>query len=70
VNDGLKQAMKAASRLKVSTLRLVNAAIKGATSNRTAGRTAASARARSSGAEQMIKQRRDSLAAYEQAGRA
>jgi len=71
LNDELKQAMKAADRLKVSTLRLINAAIKERDiESRTAGPD------KGVGDPQilevlnkMIKQRQDSLAAYEQAGR-
>ena len=71
VNDELKQAMKAADKLKVSTLRLVNAAIKERDiENRTAGPDSGVSEAQILEVlNKMIKQRQDSLAAYEQAGR-
>ena len=71
VNDELKQAMKAADKLKVSTLRLVNAAIKERDiENRTAGPDSGVGEAQILEVlNKMIKQRQDSLAAYEQAGR-
>ena len=71
VNDELKQAMKAANKLKVSTLRLVNAAIKERDiENRTAGPDSGVGEGQILEVlNKMIKQRQDSLAAYEQAGR-
>ena len=71
VNDELKQAMKAADKLKVSTLRLVNAAIKERDiENRTAGPDSGVGEAQILEVlNKMIKQRQDSLAAYGQAGR-
>ena len=71
VNDELKQAMKAADKLKVSTLRLVNAAIKDRDiENRTAGPDSGVGEAQILEVlNKMIKQRQESLAAYEQAGR-
>jgi uncharacterized protein YqeY len=71
VNDELKQAMKAADKLKVSTLRLVNAAIKERDiENRTAGPDSGVGEGQILEVlNKMIKQRQDSLAAYEQAGR-
>ena len=71
LNDELKQAMKAADKLKVSTLRLVNAAIKERDiENRTAGPDSGVGEAQILEVlNRMIKQRQDSLAAYEQAGR-
>src|SRR5215468_8031662 len=71
LNDELKQAMKAADKLKVSTLRLVNAAIKERDiESRTAGPDSGVGDAQILEVlNKMIKQRRDSLAAYEQAGR-
>jgi uncharacterized protein YqeY len=71
LNDELKQAMKAADKLKVSTLRLVNAAIKERDiENRTAGPDGGVGDAQILEVlNKMIKQRQDSLAAYEQAGR-
>jgi uncharacterized protein len=71
LNDELKQAMKAADKLKVSTLRLVNAAIKERDiENRTAGPDSGVGDPQILEVlNRMIKQRQDSLAAYEQAGR-
>jgi uncharacterized protein len=71
LNDELKQAMKAADKLKVSTLRLVNAAIKERDiESRTAGPDDGIGDAQILEVmNKMIKQRQDSLAAYEQAGR-
>ena len=71
VNDELKQAMKAADKLKVSTLRLVNAAIKERDiENRTAGPDSGVGEAQILEVlNRMIKQRQDSLAAFEEAGR-
>jgi len=71
LNDELKQAMKAADKLKVSTLRLVNAAIKERDiENRTAGPDSGVGDPQILEVlNKMIKQRQDSLAAYEQAGR-
>jgi uncharacterized protein YqeY len=71
INEALKQAMKSGDKLKVSALRLMNAAIKERDiQGRTAGRDAGV------GDQQilevfakMIKQRQESLATYEQAGR-
>ncbi|MET0481890.1 MAG: GatB/YqeY domain-containing protein [Aestuariivirgaceae bacterium] len=71
LNDELKQAMKAADKLKVSTLRLVNAAIKERDiENRTAGPDSGVGDPQILEVlNKMIKQRQDSFAAYEQAGR-
>jgi uncharacterized protein len=71
LNDELKQAMKAADKLKVSTLRLVNAAIKERDiESRTAGPDSGVGDPQILEVlNRMIKQRQDSLAAYEQAGR-
>jgi uncharacterized protein YqeY len=71
LTDELKQAMKAADKLKVSTLRLVNAAIKERDiENRTAGPDSGVGEPQILEVlNKMIKQRQDSLAAYEQAGR-
>jgi uncharacterized protein len=71
LNDELKQAMKAAEKLKVSTLRLVNAAIKERDiESRTAGPDSGVGDAQIIEVlNRMIKQRQDSLAAFEQAGR-
>ena len=71
LNDELKQAMKAAEKLKVSTLRLVNAAIKERDiESRTAGPDSGVGDAQILEVlNRMIKQRQESLAAFEQAGR-
>src|SRR4029453_14384261 len=71
LNDELKQAMKAAEKLKVSTLRLVNAAIKERDiESRTAGPDSGVGDAQIIEVlNRMIKQRQDSLAAFEQGGR-
>lgn len=71
LNDELKQAMKAGEKLKVSTLRLVNAAIKERDiESRTAGPDSGVGDAQILEVlNRMIKQRQDSLAAFEQAGR-
>jgi uncharacterized protein len=71
LNDELKQAMKAAEKLKVSTLRLVNAAIKERDiESRTAGPDSVVGDAQILEVlNRMIKQRQDSLAAFEEAGR-
>ena len=71
LNDELKQAMKAGEKLKVSTLRLVNAAIKERDiESRTAGPDSGVGYAQILEVlNRMIKQRQDSLAAFEQAGR-
>ncbi|QPC41384.1 GatB/YqeY domain-containing protein [Kaustia mangrovi] len=71
VNDALKTAVKAQDRIRVSTLRLINAAIKDRDiQNRTAGRVKGV-----SDDEvldilvKMVKQRRESVQIYEEAGR-
>ncbi len=71
LNDELKQAMKAGEKLKVSTLRLVNAAIKERDiESRTAGPDSGVGDAQILEVlNRMIKQRQDSLAAFEEAGR-
>jgi len=69
INNALKAAMKAADKRRVSTLRLINAEI-------LKRETSAAERLTLSDAEildvmgKMIKQRQESLAIYEQAGRA
>jgi uncharacterized protein YqeY len=66
INDALKTAMKAGDKIRVSTLRLMNAAIKERTAGRDAG---ASDQQLIEVFAKMVKQRQESLAAYEQAGR-
>ena len=69
INSALKEAMKAGAARRVSTLRLINAAI-------LARETSGAERTTLSDAEirdvmgKMIKQRQESLAIYEKAGRA
>ena len=72
INDALKTAMKAGDKRKVSTLRLMNSAIKEKDINsRTEGH--ASALTPDAGLidlfAKMMKQRRESIAIYEQGGR-
>ncbi len=72
INDALKQAMKAGDKRRISTLRLMNAAIKDKDIlSRTEGH--ASALTPDAGLidlfAKMVKQRQESTAAYEQGGR-
>lgn len=71
INDALKQAMKSGEKLKVSALRLMNAAIKERDiQNRTAGPDqGVSDQQILEVFAKMVKQRQESLATYEQAGR-
>jgi uncharacterized protein YqeY len=71
INEALKGAMKSGDKLKVSALRLMNAAIKERDiQGRTAGRDAGvSDQQLLEVFAKMIKQRQESLATYEQAGR-
>jgi uncharacterized protein YqeY len=71
INDALKQAMKSGDKLKVSALRLMNAAIKERDiQNRTAGPDqGVSDQQILEVFAKMVKQRQESLATYEQAGR-
>jgi uncharacterized protein YqeY len=71
INNALKDAMKSGDKLKVSTFRLMNAAIKERDiQNRTAGPDAGVADAQILEVfAKMVKQRQESLTAYEQAGR-
>lgn len=71
INADLKTAMKSGDKLKVSTLRLVNAAIKERDiSNRTAGPDAGVGEPQILEVlAKMVKQRQESFATYEQAGR-
>ncbi|MGQ0484980.1 MAG: GatB/YqeY domain-containing protein [Hyphomicrobiales bacterium] len=72
INDALKQAMKAGDKRRVSTLRLMNSAIK---DKDISGRTEGHASALTPDAglidlfAKMVKQRQESAAAYEQGGR-
>jgi uncharacterized protein len=70
INDGLKEAMKAKEALRVSTLRLVNAAIKNADIEaRGAGKAALSDDDLLGVLQKMIKQRQESVELYEKGGR-
>ena len=70
INNNLKAAMKAGDKRRVSTLRLVNAAIKDRDIEaRGAGRAALSEEDLYALLQKMIKQRQESLGIYEQAGR-
>jgi uncharacterized protein len=71
INNALKDAMKSGDKLKVSTLRLMNAAIKERDiQNRTAGPDAGVGDPQILEVlAKMVKQRQESLTAYEQAGR-
>ena len=72
INDDLKAAMKAGEKLKVSTLRLMNSAIK---DKDILGRTEGHDSALTTDAglidlfAKMVKQRQESVAVYEQGGR-
>jgi uncharacterized protein YqeY len=71
INSAFKEAMKSGDKLKVSTLRLMNAAIKERDiQNRTAGPDAGvSDQQILEVCAKMVKQRQESLVTYEQAGR-
>jgi uncharacterized protein YqeY len=70
INDSVKIAMKAQDKLRLSTLRLVNAAIKNADIEMQMAQKPAPTDDDIVGLMQkMIKQRHDSVAAYEQGGR-
>jgi uncharacterized protein len=70
INDNLKTAMKAGDKRRISTLRLVNAAIKDRDIEaRGAGRGALSDEELHPLLQKMIKQRQESASIYEQAGR-
>src|SRR6185503_20490835 len=71
INNALKNAMKSGDKLKVSALRLMNAAIKERDiQNRTAGPDAGVSDPQILEVlAKMVKQRQESLTAYEQGGR-
>lgn len=71
INDSLKEAMKSGDKRRVSTLRLVNSAIKDRDiQNRTAGPDAGVTDAQIVEVlAKMVKQRQESLEIYENAGR-
>jgi uncharacterized protein YqeY len=69
INDAMKDAMKSQDKLRLSTLRLVNAAIKNADIEaRTAGKPVDDA-ALLALLQKMIKQREESVGLYEKGGR-
>src|SRR5262249_7677535 len=71
INDALKEAMKAGDKRRVSTLRLVNSAIKNADIEpRGQGRDALAEDAVQAVLQKMIKQRQESAERYEKGGRA
>jgi uncharacterized protein len=70
INEAVKGAMKAQEKLKLSTLRLANAAIKNADIEAQMAQKPALTDEDILGVlQKMIKQRHDSVAAYEQGGR-
>jgi uncharacterized protein YqeY len=71
INEALKTAMKAQDRLRVSTLRMVQAAIKDRDiANRGAGKEAASNEEVAQLLAKLVKQREDSAKAFDDGGRA
>ena len=71
INDALKDAMKSGEKLKLSTLRLVNAAIKNADIEaRGGGKGPLDDAALLGLLQKMIKQRQESVELYEKGGRA
>jgi uncharacterized protein YqeY len=70
INDSVKDAMKSQDKLRLSTLRMVNAAIKNADIEaRGAGKDALDDAALLALMQKMIKQREESVALYEKGGR-
>ena len=70
INQGMKDAMKAQEKLKLSTLRLVNAAIKNADIEaRTAGKEPLADDAILGLLQKLIKQRQESIELYDKGGR-
>ena len=70
INDGMKDAMKSQDKLRLSTLRLVNAAIKNADIEaRGAGKDPLDDAALLGLLQKMIKQREESVTLYEKGGR-
>src|SRR5688572_28522378 len=71
INDGVKDAMKSQDKLRLSTLRMVNAAIKNADIEaRGTGKDALDDAALLALMQKMIKQREESVALYDKGGRA
>jgi uncharacterized protein YqeY len=70
INDGMKGAMKSQDKLRTSTLRLVNAAIKNADIEaRTAGKPPLSDDELLSLLQKLVKQRQESVELYDKGGR-
>jgi uncharacterized protein YqeY len=69
INDEVKQAMKSQAKLRLSTLRLMNAAIKNAEIDARIGTGPLTDDDILGILQKMIKQREDSVALYEQGGR-
>jgi uncharacterized protein YqeY len=70
INEGMKEAMKSQDRLRLSTLRLVNAAIKNADIEaRGLGKDTPDDGALLALLQKMIKQREESVGLYEKGGR-
>jgi uncharacterized protein len=69
INEAMKAALKAQDKLKLSTLRLVNAAIKNADIELAAGEGPLADDDILALLQKLIKQRQDSIALYEQGGR-
>ena len=70
INEGMKNAMKAQEKLRLSTLRLVNAAIKNADIEaRTAGKEPIADDAILGLLQKLIKQRQESIELFDKAGR-
>ena len=69
INDEVKQAMKSQDKLRLSTLRLMNAAIKNAEIDARTGAGPLTEDDVLGLLQKMIKQREDSVALYEQGGR-
>jgi uncharacterized protein YqeY len=70
INDGMKDAMKSQDKLRTSTLRLVNAAIKNADIEaRTAGKPPLTDDEMMSLMQKLIKQRQESVELYDKGGR-
>ena len=70
INDGVKDAMKSQDKLRLSTLRMVNAAIKNADIEaRGAGKEPLDDGALLALMQKMIKQREESVALYDKGGR-
>jgi uncharacterized protein YqeY len=69
INDGMKEAMKSGDKLRVSTLRLVNAAFKNADIEARTASKALSDDDLLGLLQKMIKQRQESVELYEKGGR-